>query len=102
MRIDRSELLAALKPLKPALAGERGVIEAQRQIWFDGEFAYAHSNSFGVRSVLATGFVCSVPGKTVLELLDRSTADTVGLELDGAGLVLLTGRSVIKLPTMGK
>ncbi len=102
MRIDRNELLAALKPLKPALAGERDVIVAQRQIWLDGEFAYAHSNCFGVRSVLATGFACGVPGKMLLELLGNATADTVGLELDGNGLALLAGRSVIKLPTMNK
>lgn len=107
MRISRKELLAALLPLKPALAGERTVIVAQKQIWFDGHYAYAHSNSFGVRSavddLVPAWLDFGVPGKLLLDLLTKSKPDSVELEMCGdAGVKLIANVSSVTLPTMGK
>ncbi len=101
MKIERKKLLAALEPLKPALA-VKTVVVAQQQIWFDKKHAYAHDGGFGVRTAFDTPFDFGVPGKLLLGLLEQSEADEVTLEPKEENLAFKAGKSAIKLAIFDK
>jgi DNA polymerase III sliding clamp (beta) subunit (PCNA family) len=101
MRIERKKLLAALEPLKPALA-VRTVVPAQLQIWFNKKYADAHDGGFGVRTTFETPFDFGVPGKLLINLLEQSEAEEVTLEPKENNLAFKAGKSLIKLAILDK
>lgn len=96
MKLERKKLLAALEPLKPALAYP--LTEAHSQVWFDKKYAYAHDGGFGVRVVLEIPFEFGVLGKLLLGLLEQSEAEEVSLEPKDENFTFKAGRSSVKLP----
>lgn len=99
MKIDRKELLAALEPLKPALAS-RSSVAALSHIWFDGKFAYAHDNGIGIRVKFESPLKCGIPGALLLGLIGQSSADSLTLEETDDALAFKSGRSNVKLVTL--
>jgi DNA polymerase III sliding clamp (beta) subunit (PCNA family) len=99
MKIERKALLAALEPLKPAIAG-RTVIKELTHVWFDGKFAYAHDGGMGIRVALETPFKLGVPGSLLLALLGQAGADNLMLEAADDALAFKSGRSNVKLVTL--
>ena len=99
MKANRKELLEALAPLKPALAG-RSVVTELTHIWFDGKYAYAHDGGVGARVKVETPFKLGVPGSLLLGLLDQAGPEALELQEEEASLTFKAGRSNIKLATL--
>lgn len=99
MKVNRKDLLAALEPLKPALAG-RSVVSELTHLWFDGKYAYAHDGGVGARAKVDTPFKLGVPGALLLGLLNQAGPDTLELQEDNASLTFKAGRSNVKLATL--
>lgn len=99
MNLSRKETLAALEPLKSAIA-TRSAIEGLSHVWFDGAFAYATNGGLGIKSKFASPLKCGIPGALLLGLLNQATGDTLDLDVAGDVLKLKAGRSSVKLSTM--
>jgi len=99
VKANRKELLEALEPLKPALAG-RSVVTELTHIWFDGNYAYAHDNGCGARVKIETPFKLGVPGGLLLGLLGQNGPNDLTLDDEEASLTFKAGRSNVKLATL--
>lgn len=99
MKIERKELLAALEPLKPALATRSSVAELSH-VWFDGEYAYAHDAGMGIRVRFESPLKFGVPGALLLGLVNQASADSLTLEETDDALAFKSGRSNVKLATL--
>jgi DNA polymerase III sliding clamp (beta) subunit (PCNA family) len=97
--ISRKETIAALDPLRPAIAA-RSAIQELSHIWFDGEFAYATNGGMGIKVKFSSPFKCGIPGSLFLGLLNQAAADTLDFSFDDDVLKFKTGRSSVKLNTL--
>jgi hypothetical protein len=100
VKANRKELIAALEPLRAALATTtKTAIPSLTHIWFDGKFAYAHDNSIGIRSKIETPFKLGVPGVLLLGLLNQAGVEELTLDAKENVLAFKAGKSNVKLAT---
>lgn len=99
MSLSRKETIAALEPVKAAVAA-RSAIQELSHIWFDGHHVYATNGGIGVKAKFESPFNFGVPGTLLLGLLNQASKDTLDFEQEGNGLKLKAGRSKLTLNTL--
>jgi DNA polymerase III sliding clamp (beta) subunit (PCNA family) len=99
MSLSRKETIAALEPVKAAVA-TRSAIQELSHVWFDGDHVSAANGGLGIRAKFKSPLKCGVPGALFLGLLNQAAADTLEFKQDGNGLKFKTGRSSVTLNTL--
>jgi DNA polymerase III sliding clamp (beta) subunit (PCNA family) len=97
--ISRKEAIAALEPLKAAIAA-RSALQELSHIWFDEKFVYATNGGMGIKVKFASPLKCGVPGTLFLGLLSQTASDTLEFTFDDDVLKFKSGRSSVKLNTL--
>lgn len=80
MKMVRSELLAALNVVRPAIAA-KDLIEELAHVWFDGETMTAYNDAdLGMQVPFVTPFKGGLRGELLFGILNNSRAKEVSLE----------------------
>lgn len=96
---NREGLLRAATLVRPALA-DRAYIPALQHIMFDGEWATAFDDKLAIAVVCDATLNCLVPGVLFMQSLNSFGGKDVLVQSDDGGIVLKSGRSRVKLPTL--
>lgn len=98
MKINRNELLAALKIIKPAIA-TRDIIEEFTNVWFTGTHLIAGNDvGFGISVPFQSEFKGGIRGSLLIGLTNNTKIKEFELEPGKEnGLVLKAGRSKVEL-----
>lgn len=99
MKIQRAELVRAIKLLQPAVAS-KSPIDGLTHIWFDGAVAVAYNDIIGIETPCDLPLVGGVAGGTLLGLLDHAAQAEVDVAATEKELVLKFGGSKAKLPVL--
>ena len=83
MKLERKELLAALKACKPALA-EKDPLTQLLCLWFSGQSLFAYNNVIGIDAPLETDFKGGVQGALLFGLVSNSLAKQAEITVDGS------------------
>jgi DNA polymerase III sliding clamp (beta) subunit (PCNA family) len=82
MKINRSELLSALKSTQPGLA-KREIIQQAAHVMFMGKCIATFNDAISVLYPFSTDFKCSVNGEEFYKVLEGIKEDEIDLSLDG-------------------
>jgi hypothetical protein len=98
MKIEREELLATLRLLRPALAGKGQ--PSFCCIWFDGTTASAFNGIIGIQAPCKVPLDGGVKGLILLGMLESSSAVTAEIDVGETEAVLKLGAAKVKLPIL--
>lgn len=98
--VSRENLLKALNITKPALASQ-SFVPVLTHFLFDGEEISTYNDLAAMSVRWPSDFEACVPGELLIKALNSMTSDKVMLQLLDTGHLLLTsGRSKVKVPTL--
>jgi DNA polymerase III sliding clamp (beta) subunit (PCNA family) len=97
---NREALVKVAALVRPALASQ-AYIPALNNILFDGDYATAYNDISAISVRVKLELECSVPGELLIRALGSFGSEQILFQpVAGAGMVLSSGRSKIKLPTL--
>lgn len=98
--INRAALIRAVNLVRPALANQ-AYIPALTHIKFDGHRATAYNDISAISVAADFELQCCIPGDLLIKTLNSFGGDNIAFQGGGdVPLVLSSGRSKIKLPTL--
>lgn len=99
MLVDRTEFMASLAKVKPALASG-GAIPSLNHFWFDESSLMAYDGGFGIKLALETELSCGLPGSALMGLLSTSVLKEAELSADGNAVQVKLGKARSKLVSL--
>lgn len=97
MKINRTEFLALLKALSPALVSGKNSIPELSHVWFSGTHASAFNDILGIKIEFPTEFIGGLLGDKLIGVLEHSTVDDIDIEVEGENALFEIGSASIVL-----
>lgn len=96
MEINRSELLAALSAVKPAL-NDKSTMDELACVWFEDGAVSAYNDVIGIQVPVDTFFTGGLRGSLVTGLMETATSDRVDIAIKGEKITMKAGSAKINL-----
>jgi len=98
VKINKAELLSAVRAVAPALSSNKNQVEELSHIWFSGTHISAYDDVIGIQVEFTTEFRGGVRGDKLLGILETTGAETITVE-EGPdkNLLMKGGGAIIKL-----
>jgi hypothetical protein len=97
MKINREELLQALKKIKPGIA-KKDIVEQTTHFIFTGLEVITFNDSISIKYPLKTDFKCSVPAEDFFKIISELDCENLELKLKESILHFETGKAKVKMP----
>lgn len=97
--LNRESLLKALTLIKPSLAAQ-SYVPALTHFCCDGEWILGYNDVQSIAVKYDTGLDCCLPGELTLKMLSSMTGQNLAVEMTKGQVLLMCGRSRVRLPTL--
>jgi DNA polymerase III sliding clamp (beta) subunit (PCNA family) len=99
-QVSRESLSKVLNLARPALSNQ-SFVPILTHFCFDGALVTAYNDVQAIGVRFDAGIECSIPGDTLIKLLNSLSGEKVSFIQDGETVTMMCGKSKLKLPVLG-